>query len=64
VIQYRELNANAAKHFRDDDMPLTNAPTKRMMKNKQPEMMTVDDLAEQCAIPEGELQNHISWCFK
>ena len=64
VFQYRELNANAAKQRRDDDMPLTKAPIKRMMKNPQPEIKTLDDLAEWCAMPKGELQNHIAWCFK
>jgi len=33
VFQYPEQNANAAKQRRDDDMPLTKAPIKRMMKN-------------------------------
>ena len=45
-------------------MPLTKAPIKRMMKNPQPEIKTLDDLAEWCAMPKGELQNHIAWCFK
>jgi len=45
-------------------MPLTNAPIKRLMNNPQPEIKTVDDLAEWCAMPEGELQNHIDCCFK
>jgi len=45
-------------------MPLTKVPLKRMMKNLQPEIKTLDDLAEWCAMPEGELQNHIAWCFK
>jgi hypothetical protein len=31
VFEYSELNANAAKRRRDDDMPLTQAPVKRMM---------------------------------
>jgi len=33
VFQYRELNANAAKQHCNDDMPVTKAPIKRMMKN-------------------------------
>jgi len=64
VFQYRELNANAAKQSRDDDMPLTKVPIKQMMKNLQPEIKTLDDLAEWCAMPKEELQNHIAWCFK
>jgi len=64
VFQYRELNANAAKQRHDDDMPQTNAPIQRMMKNPWPEIKTLDDLAEWCAMPKGELQNHIAWCFK
>jgi len=64
VFQYRELNANAAKQRHDDDMPLTKAPIKRMMKNPQPEIKTLEDLAKWCAMPKGELQNHIAWCFK
>jgi len=35
-----------------------------MMKNQRPEIKTLDDLAEWCAMPKGELQNHIAWCFK
>jgi hypothetical protein len=64
VFQYPKLNANAAKQHRENDMPLTKAPIKRMMKNPQPEIKTLDDLAESCAKPKGELQNHIAWCFK
>jgi hypothetical protein len=64
VFQYQELNANAAKQRHDDDMPLTKASIKRMMKNPEPEIKTLDDLAEWCAMPKGELQNHIAWCFK
>jgi len=64
VFQYRELNANAAKQRRDDDMPLTKAPIKWMMRNPRPELKTLDDLAAWCAMPKWELQNHIVWCFK
>jgi len=64
VFPYRELNANAAKQHRDDDMPPTKAPNKRMMNNPQPEIKTFDDLAKWCAMSKGELQNHITWCFK
>jgi len=63
VFQYQEWNANAAKHRRDDDMPLTKVPIKRMMKNLQPEIKTLDALAEWWAMPKGELQNYIAWCF-
>ena len=45
-------------------MPLTKAPIKRMMKNPRPEIKTLDDLAEWCAMPKGVQQNHIAWCFK
>jgi len=34
------------------------------MKNLRPDIKTLDDLAEWCAMPKGELQNHIAWCFK
>jgi len=64
VFQYRELNSNAAKQRHNNDMLLTKAPIKRMMKNPQPEIKTLDDLAEWCAMPTGELQNHIACCFK
>jgi len=64
VFQYRELNANAAKQHRDNDMPLTKAPIKRMINNTRPEIKTLDDSVEWCAMPKGELQNHIAWCFK
>jgi len=64
AFQYSELNANAAKQRCDDDMPLTKATIKRMMKNLCPEIKTLDDLAEWCAMPKRELQNYIAWCFK
>jgi len=35
-----------------------------MIKTPQPEIKTPDDFAEWCAMPKGELQNHIAWCFK
>jgi len=64
VFQHRELNANAAKQRCDNDMPLTKAPIKQMMKNPQSEIKTLNDFAEWCPMPNGELQNHIAWCFK
>jgi hypothetical protein len=64
VFQYFELNSNTAKHCRDDDMLRTKAPIKRMMNTPQPEIKTIDDLAERCAMLKGELHNHIAWCFK
>jgi len=64
VLQSRELNANAAKQRHNGDMPVTKGPIKRMMKNPRPDIKTLDDLAEWCAMPKGELQNHIAWCFK
>jgi len=45
-------------------MPLTTAPLKWMMENPRPEIKTLDYLAGWCAMPKGELQNHIAWCFK
>jgi len=64
VFQYQELNANAAKQRHNNDMPLTKVPIKQMMKNPRPEIKTLDDLAEWYAMPKGELQNYIAWCFK
>jgi len=64
VFQYRQLNANAAKQHHDDDTPLTKASIKWIMKHPRQETMTLDDLAEWCAMPKGELQNHIPWCLK
>jgi len=64
VFQYQELNPNAATQCCDDDLPLMKVSIKQMMKNPQPEIKTLDDLAGRCALPKGELQNHISWCFK
>ena len=49
---------------RDNDMPLTEVLIMRIMTNPQPEIRTLDDLAKWCAMPKGELQNHIAWCFK
>jgi hypothetical protein len=62
VFQYQELNPNAAKQRYNYDLPLTKVPIKRMMKSPQPEMKTLDNLAEWCAMPKGALQNHIAWC--
>jgi len=53
-----------AKQRCDNDMPLINATIKQMMKNVPPEFKTLDGLAEWCAMPKGELQNHIAWCCK
>jgi hypothetical protein len=64
VFQYQGLYANSAKQCRDYDMPLTKAHIKRIMKNPRPDIKTLDDLDEWCAMPNGELQNHIAWCFK
>ena len=64
LFQYRELNTEAAKQRRDNDMPLTKAPLKRMMKNLQPEIKILGDLPEWCAMPNGEPQNHNAWSFK
>jgi len=64
VFQYQELNANAANQRRDNDTHLTTVPIKLIMNNPQPEIKTLDDMAEWCAMPKGELQNQISWCLK
>jgi hypothetical protein len=64
VFQYRKLNANDAKQRRYDNVPLTEMPIKRMVNNPQPEIKTLDDLAEWCAMPKEDLQNYIAWCFK
>jgi len=64
VFRYRELNPIAAKHRRDNDITVTKAPITWIMKNPQPEITTLDDSAEWCAMPKGELQNHFAWCFR
>ena len=64
VFQYRALNTISGKQCCDVDMPLTKAPIKRTMKIPQPEIKTLDDLAELCAMPKRELQNYIDWYFK
>jgi len=35
-----------------------------MIKHPQPEIKTLDDLAEWCAMSKGEVQNCIAWYFK
>jgi hypothetical protein len=45
-------------------MTLTKAHIKRMMKHLPLEINSLDDLAEWCAMPKVELQNHIAWSFK
>jgi len=64
VSQYWERNANAAKQHHNYEMPLTSSPITATMNNPQPEIKPLDDLAEWCAIQNGQLQNHISLCFK
>jgi hypothetical protein len=64
LFQYRALNANAAKQCCDDDMPLTKAPIKGMMKHLQSKIRILDDFAEWCAMQKGELQHHIAPGFK
>jgi hypothetical protein len=64
AIQCGEINANAVTKYHHHDRPLTKAPIKRMMKNARPEIKTLQDLAEWCAMPNGELQNQITWVFK
>jgi len=34
-----------------------------MMKNPQPEIETLDELAKWWAMPKGVLQTHIAWCY-
>jgi len=64
VLPYCELNGNPAKLSRENDIPLTKASIKRMMKCLQAVIKTLDDLAEWCAMPKGKLQNPIVCCFK
>jgi len=64
VFQYRELNANAEKQRTNNHMPLTKVPIQRIMNNPQPEIKTLDGLAECCAMPKGEPHNHIARCLK
>ena len=64
MFQYQGLNANNANQCNNDDMPLTTVPNKQMMKILRPEIKPLYDLAEWCALPKGELHNHIDWCFK
>ena len=64
MFQYRELTGNAATLRRDYEIPRTTAPIYCMMKTVQPEIKTLDDLADCCAMPKGELQNQIAWCFE
>jgi hypothetical protein len=44
---------NAARLLRDDDIALTNAPIKQMMKHWRQEIKTLDVMAKSCATPEG-----------
>jgi len=64
VFQYGKLNTNTTTQHGNNNMPRTKAPIKWMMNNLQPDIQTLDYLAEWCAMPKGELQNHIAWCFK
>jgi len=64
VCQYQELNVQPAKRSCKDDMPLNKVPIKWMMKYPSPDIKTLDDFAKLCAMPKGELQSHIAWCFK
>ena len=45
-------------------MPLTYGLIKRIMKTQRPDNKTLDDLAEWCAMPKAEQQNHFVWDCK
>ena len=64
MFQYQQLNSNTVTQRRDDDIALTTVPTKWMMNNQWPEITILNDLAKWCAMPNGELENHIDWCLK
>jgi len=64
VFTYRELNVNAAKQRRNNDMALNKVRGKLMRKNPRPDIMDLDDLAKWCAMPKGVQLNHIACCFK
>jgi len=51
VFEYGELNANAAKRRRDNNMLQTKLPIKQIMSMPQPDIETLDYLAEWCAMP-------------
>jgi hypothetical protein len=46
VFHYREVNGNTGKQCHNNDMPLTKMHLKPIMKNPEPEITTLDDLAE------------------
>jgi hypothetical protein len=64
VFRYPEANANVAKQSHENNVPMTKAPIKEMMKHAAPDTMTLDNSVKLCAIPKGEQQNHLALCFK
>jgi len=64
LFQYGKQIDDAAKQRHHNEMPLNIAPNKRKMNNPRPEIRTLDDSANWCAMPTGDLQNHIAWCFE
>jgi len=55
VFRLWELNANFAKQRPNDEMSVTKVQINWMKNNLRPEIETLDDLAEWCAMPTGEL---------
>jgi hypothetical protein len=47
--------ANTAKQRRDNHISPTTAPIKRIIKNLQAEIRSLEVLAKWCAMPTGEL---------
>ena len=45
-------------------MPLAKVPMQRMINNLRPQIKTVDDFAQWCAMPKRELHNDIAWSYK
>jgi hypothetical protein len=64
VFQYQERNAYAGKQHCYYEQPITKPHIQQRMLNLQPPIKTLDNLAEWCAMPTGELQKHIAWQFK
>jgi hypothetical protein len=63
VIQDWEMDAKTVKQHLKDILPQMTVLIKLMIYYLSPEIKTLDNLAQQCAMPKAELQNHIALSF-
>jgi len=63
VFQDSGIDANALKQHREHTIPQMKVPIQSMIQYLSPDIKTLDDLAQWCAMQKGELQNHSASSF-